>query len=409
MNKGELIPHLFRTEYRKIIAVLCRRFGANYINDAEDIASETFLTAVQAWGVEGTPENPTAWLYHVAKNKAANHLRRQAIFDKKVVVDIESNIPKQLEEDINLSPQNIRDSELQMMFAICHPIIPPEAQTGLCLRLLCGFGIDEIAEAYLATRETIYKRLARAKEKLKDEKISFEWPRPTEMEERLSSVLKTLYLLFNEGYHSTTNTSTIRVELCYEAMRLCNMLIEYPATNKPSANALMALMCFHASRLEARTGVDQELILYDEQDSSLWNAGLVSKGISYLQNAATGTTLTSYHLEAGIAYWHTQKEDTKDKWENILHYYNQLLQISYSPVAALNRTYALSKVKGKQVAITSAENLDLAGYPYYSLLLAELYTGIDDKRAIEHYHDAIRLVKSEAEKQTIQRKLNAML
>ncbi|HEX6194151.1 MAG TPA: sigma-70 family RNA polymerase sigma factor, partial [Chitinophagaceae bacterium] len=163
MNKGELIPHLFRTEYRKIIAVLCRRFGANYINDAEDIASETFLTAVQAWGVEGIPENPTAWLYHVAKNKAANHLRRQAIFDKKVVVDIESNIPKQLEEDINLSPQNIRDSELQMMFAICHPIIPPEAQTGLCLRLLCGFGIDEIAEAYLATRETIYKRLARAK------------------------------------------------------------------------------------------------------------------------------------------------------------------------------------------------------------------------------------------------------
>ena len=408
MSKGELIPHLFRTEYRKIIAVLCKRFGPGYVNEAEDIAGETFLTAVQSWGVEGPPENPTAWLHHVAKNKAINHLRRQAIFENKIASDIKSNPDIHLDDEIDLSPENIRDSELQMMFAICHPVIPPEAQTGLCLRILCGFGIEEIADAFLSNKETIYKRLARAKEKLKEEEISFELPPSTEIERRLTSVLQTIYLLFNEGYHSTTHASTIRKELCYEALRLCSMLIENSLTNKPSVNALMALMCFHASRLEARTGKDQELILYDDQDTKLWNEDLVSEGVSYLQKAASGNFISTYHLEAGIAYWHTRKEDTQEKWENILHYYNQLLQLSYSPVAALNRTYALSKVKGKEAAIESAIKLELEGYPYYSLLLADLYTGIDNKRAMELFSEAIRLTKSEAERQAIQKKLELL-
>ncbi|HEY9196909.1 MAG TPA: sigma-70 family RNA polymerase sigma factor, partial [Mucilaginibacter sp.] len=157
MQNPELIPHLFRTEYRKIVSVLCRRFGFDQMETAEDIASDTFLTAAQAWSYKGIPSNPTAWLYNVAKNKAKNHLQRNTIFESKVSPEIKTD--DAYEQDIDLSSKNITDSQLQMMFAICHPAIPPEAQIGLSLRILCGFGIDEVAEAFLASKETINKRL----------------------------------------------------------------------------------------------------------------------------------------------------------------------------------------------------------------------------------------------------------
>src|SRR6185295_2528511 len=171
MDNGELIPHLFRTEYRKIVSVLSKRFGFDQIEIAEDVASDTFLTAAQTWGLEGIPENPTAWLYHVARNKAKNHLQRDALFGNKISPEIKSVSSDVHETEIDLSPQNITDSQLQMMFAICDPAISTEAQVGLSLRILCGFGIEEIADAFLTNKETINKRLFRAKEKLREEKI----------------------------------------------------------------------------------------------------------------------------------------------------------------------------------------------------------------------------------------------
>ena len=408
MNTGELIPHLFRTEYRKIISVLCKHFGFPQIEIAEDIASDTFLTASQNWGLNGIPANPTAWLYSVAKNKAKNHLQRSSLYQNKIEPGLQHQISNIYQDEIDLSPQNIIDSQLQMMFAICHPSISTEARTGLALRILCGFGIQEIADAFLSNKETINKRLSRAREKLREENISIALPGEADIEVRLESVLTTIYLLFNEGYYSISQDKIVRKELCVEAMRLCTMLVENSGTNKPEVNALLSLMCFHASRFDARLNSDGELVLYEDQDISRWNTDLVSKGGYFLHCAASGNKLSKYHLEAGIAYWNTKKEDSSEKWENILQLYNHLLQIEYSPIAALNRTYALSKVKSKQEAITEAEKLQLQGNQFYFALLGELNTGIDNKKAKLNFEMALDLAKTDAVKKSIQAKIDQL-
>jgi RNA polymerase sigma factor (sigma-70 family) len=407
-NQQELIPHLFRTEYRKIISVLCRHFGFDQIEIAEDIAGDTFLTASETWGLNGVPPNPTAWLYHVAKNKAKNYLHRHSIFEHKIMPELQSTDPVIHQEEIDLSPQNINDSQLQMMFAICHPAISPEAQIGLSLRLLCGFGIEEIADAFLTNKETINKRLYRAKEKLRQEKIKIELPAATEIEKRLEAVLTTIYLLFNEGYYSISQDKTLRQELSLEAMRLCHMLVETKETNKPQVNALLSLMCFQASRFEARQNESGEPILYEDQDTSLWDADLIRRGEYFLSCSASGNKISKYHLEAAIAYWHTHKKDTKEKWENILQLYNQLLQIEYSPIAALNRTYALSKANGEEEAIIEAEKLNLTDNHFYFTLLGELYTGIDNEKASLNFQKAFSLAKTQTDKQAIQKKIDRL-
>ena len=238
MGQQELIPHLFRTEYRKIVSVLSKRFGFDQVEIAEDIASETFLSAAQIWGMNGLPPNPVAWLYQVAKNKAKNHLQRESVFDTKIIPELKKGMSDRVEPEIDLSPRNIIDSQLQMMFAICNPVISAEAQIGLSLRILCGFGIEEIADAFLTSRETISKRLTRAREKLRGENIKIEMPDAAQIEARLENVLTTIYLLFNEGYYSLSQNQTLRKDLCLEAMRLCMMLVENNSTNQPQVNAL---------------------------------------------------------------------------------------------------------------------------------------------------------------------------
>ncbi|MFZ6009117.1 MAG: RNA polymerase sigma factor [Bacteroidota bacterium] len=409
-NNNDLIPHLFRTEYRKIVSVLGKHFGFAQIEIAEDITSDTFLTASQTWGIEGAPSNPTAWLYNVAKNKAINHLKRNALFENKISMEIRNNEPVTCESEIDLSPQNINDSQLQMMFAICHPSISTEAQISLSLRILCGFGIEEIADAFLTSKETINKRLQRAKEKLREEKIRLSpvVVGPKDIDEQLDPVLTTIYLLFNEGYYSISQHKTLRRDLCLEAIRLCTMLVENKITNLPQVNALLALMCFHASRFDARLGESGELILYNEQNTDLWNADLISKGAYFLNCAASGNKISKYHLEAGIAYWHTQKADTHEKWENILQLYNRLLQVEYSPIAALNRTFALSKANGKPEAIAEAEKLNLADNHLYFALLGELYTDVDNKKAKVNFQQAFSLARTQAEQQAIQRRIDKL-
>ncbi|HEX2846148.1 MAG TPA: sigma-70 family RNA polymerase sigma factor [Chitinophagaceae bacterium] len=408
MQQQELIPHLFRTEFSRITAVLCKTFGIEHIEAAEDIASETFLAALENWTYKGIPENPAAWLYTVAKNKARTYLQRNKLFDRK----ISNHLRRSQEEDegisVDMSDTNISDSQLQMLFALCHPAIPPESQIGLALRILCGFGIDEIAHAFLTNKETINKRLFRAKEKLRQEKVAIEFPREAAISNRLETVLTTLYLLFNEGYYSESQNSILREDLCLEAMRLTYLLLESPQTSLPEVKALLALMCFHASRFAARKDERGEMVLYHDQDSSLWNKELIAKGTYFLHEASQGDRLSTYHLEATIAYWQTIKEDTKEKWENVLQLYNQLLQIRYSPIAALNRTYALSKSNGKREAITEAEKLKLDGNPFYFALLGELYTGTDNQEAEKNFRRAFSLAGTAADRRAIQKKLDTL-
>ncbi|PJZ24709.1 RNA polymerase subunit sigma [Leptospira hartskeerlii] len=406
MQSSEILPHLFRNEYTKIVSVLCKHIGFENIEIAEEIASETFLTATETWGIKGNPEHPTAWLYAVAKNKAKNYLQRNSIFQTKILPELTKTQTESIEPEIDLSPENIYDSQLRMIFAICHPSVSSEAQVGLSLRILCGFGIEEIADAFLTNKETINKRLFRAKERLREEKIAIELPAPEEIEDRLDSVLSTIYLLFNEGYYSISQNKPLRKDLCIEAIRLCSMLVENQITNKPQVYALLALMCFHTSRFEARQDENGEQILYQDQDTNLWNYDLIRKGEIFLNKAASGTKLTKYHLEAGIAYWHTQKEDTKEKWENILQLYNRLLQLQYSPIAALNRTYALSKANGKKEAILEAEKLDLKENHFYFALLGELYIDIDRSKSEGYFRKALSLAKTSQAKISIQKKID---
>jgi RNA polymerase sigma-70 factor (ECF subfamily) len=405
MNQAELIPHLFRTEYRKIVSVLYKLFGIEHIEIAEDIVSDTFLLASELWGLKGLPENPTAWLYTVAKNKTKDYLKHNALFAQNISKQIKYNATDSAEIEIDLSVKNIDDSQLAMMFVVCHPCNPAEAQISLALNLLCGFGVEEIANAFLTNKEVIYKRLQRAKEKLRSEKIKIEQPALSEINDRLSAVLMTLYLLFNEGYYSLNQDSTLRKDLCLEAMRLTYLLVENKKTNKPSANALLSLMCFHSSRFDARLNHNGEIILYQDQDTGLWNQELITRGEYFLNQASQGDTISKYHLEAGIAYWHTIKADTKEKWENILQLYNELLLIEYSPIAALNRTYALAKANGKEEAIIEAEKIKLTGNYLYHSLLGELYAGIDDTKTISHLQDALTLAKSAADKMFISNKI----
>jgi len=402
MNQDKLIPHLFRTEFRNLASALTRHFGIAHLQAAEDIASETFLAALESWSYKGVPENPKAWLYRVAKNKAVNYQVRNKVFTQKITPQLKSSSES---FELDLSDKQIHDSQLQMLFALCHPAIPPEAQVGLALRMLCGFGIEEIATAFLTNKETINKRLYRAKEKLREINLPIEMPPSAEIDERLQNVLLTLYLLFNEGYYSESNEVVLREEFCLEAMRLTYLLIENSSTNQPAVNALMALMCFHASRFAARKNVTGEILLYDEQDESLWNQELIARGAYYFNQAASGNKLSRYHLEAGIAWWHTQRHDSHEKWENILQLYNQLLQLNYSPIAALNRTFALAKANGYEEAITAAEKLQLTDSVYYFILLGELYSKSDKQKSKANYQQALVLAKTQPEQEAIAKRM----
>jgi len=405
MNELELIPHLFRTEYRKIISVLCKLLGIAHIQTAEDITSNTFLLASETWGQKGIPANPTAWLYTVSRNKTLDLLRHNKIFNETISHELNHSKASNEEIEIDLSNKNIYDSQLQMMFVICNPCISTQDQICLSLNILCGFGSEEIADAFLSNKETIYKRMRRAKEKLRSEKIKIELPPQAEINKRLETVLTTLYLLFSEGYYSISKNTILRKDLCIEAMRLNLMLTENEQTNTPSANALLSLMCFHSSRYEARTNQNGDLILYEEQDESLWDKELIRLGEYYLNQSSRGDQLSKFHLEAAIAYWHTNKPDTTEKWENILQLYNKLLRIEYSSITALNRTYALAKANGNAEAIVEAEKLNLTDNHFYFTLLGELFKDSDSKKAKLNFQKALLLAKTNSDKLTIQRKI----
>jgi RNA polymerase sigma factor (sigma-70 family) len=405
MEEQALLPNLFRTEYQKIVSVLCYLFGIQHIEIAEDIVSDTFLSATEDWSLKGVPQNPTAWLYTVAKNKTKNYLKRNTLFEQKLVPEIQNTTPKTEDIEIDLSTKNIADSQLAMIFTVCNPSISYESQISLALNLLCGFGVQEIADAFLTNKEVIYKRINRAKEKLKEENIKIEQPTISQITDRLETVLATLYLLFSEGYYSTSQDTTLRKDLCAEAMRLTYLLVENQTTNKPAVNALLALMCFHSSRFEARTNDSGEMILYQDQDETKWNNELIERGTYYLNQASTGNELTKYHLEAGIAYWHTHKEDSNEKWENILQLYNHLVILEYSPIAAMNRTFALAKARGKELAIAEAEKLNLTDNHFYYSLLGNLYTGLDNKKAYAYFQTALRFARTAGDKATIKRSM----
>ncbi|NJN43070.1 MAG: sigma-70 family RNA polymerase sigma factor [Flammeovirgaceae bacterium] len=339
-NVHQLVGHLFRQEAGKMAAVLTRIFGLHNIEQAEDIVQDTLLQALSAWKFKGIPENPQAWLYTVAKNKTVDLLRTQ-----KRRHEIENDISVLLKTEWTLVPtvknhflkNEIDDSQLRMIFACCHPSIPYESQIALTLKTLCGLSTSEIASGFLTNEETISKRIYRAKEKFKTENIQLEVP-VNDLETRLDAVLKSLYLLFNEGYNSNSTNEIIREDLCSEAMRLCILLTENEITGQPQSFALLSLMCLQASRFDARLDDQGEIILLKDQDRSKWNSKLIGKGIEYLKQSQSKQGATEYHLEASIAACHALAEDfDATNWKYIYNVYCELSMIKPSPVIEMNK------------------------------------------------------------------------
>jgi RNA polymerase sigma-70 factor (ECF subfamily) len=400
---NDLLSNLFRQQYLKMIAVLCRHFGLKHIEIAEDIISETFLKAAENWAIDGVPENPAAWLYTVAKNSTKDHLKRITLFESKIAGHINPGAAEP-EPDFEFGSEQIEDSQLAMVFAVCDPENSVESQICLALQILCGFSVEEIANAFLTKIETIKKRLHRARTALRNSHFEIRAISETSIKFRLDTVLKTLYLLFNEGYYSKTNDLPVRNELCAEAIRLALVLTEHPLTDTVQTKALLALMCYQSSRLNARTNDRGEIVLFDEQDQNLWNKALIEKGNYYFVNACAGNQASKYHLEAGIAYWHTNPAAV-NKWQHILQLYNQLILIEYSPVTALNRAFAMAKVYGHELAIRETEKLKLTDNDHYHKLLGYLYETIDTGKAIAHYCVAARLIKSKAARKDLEKKI----
>jgi len=407
MGHTELIPHLFRSEFQRIVAVLCRHYGIGFLDEAEDIASSTFLAALETWPYEGVPPSPVGWLHTVARNKAINGWKRRDLFRRKIRPELSKHYhdPEQ-EIQIDLSEDTIRDSQLRMIFSVCDPALSPEVQVALALRILCGFSVVEIASAFLATPEAIEKRIQRGKERLRSGKGLAEVVGPSLILERSPAVMATLYLLFNEGYHATSGVTPVRKELCLEAMRMTMMLLEGPWSIVAEAKALFALMCFQASRLGARIMPFAVPISLDEQDPALWDHALITQGAWWMKESAEGNELSRYHLEAMIAWKHVQGVPAKDKWKDILVLYDRLLAFGSNPVLELNRLYVLAKVSGREVALAASSSIDPRDDPYRHSLLAWLKEESDPGKSRIHLEQAIASARNPMDRMLLCRRLD---
>ncbi len=409
---NKTIDHLFRHEAGKMVAVLTRLLGFYNIEVAKDIVQDTILAALETWKYKAMPANPQAWLYFTAKNKVIDVIRR-----KKVKYKAQNEISFLLRSETTLLPaldemfseNEIKDSQLRMMFACCNPALSKQVQISFMLNTLCGLSVKEIADAFLSNEDTIQKRLYRTKEKLRTENIALNHPGIDEMDERIDAVLKTLYLLFNEGYNSSHPKKLIREDLCEEAMRLTILLTENAKTNLPGVNALLALMCFQASRFNARIDEKGNIILLKDQDRKQWNKFLIKKGNEYLNRSAAGNALHEFHIEAGIASIHANAASYEDTdWKMILQLYNALLNITANPVVALNRCLVIGELEGFDKAINELKKLTaLEENCYYNSSLGELYLKSGNKEeARKKFGKALSLTSSNAERELIHHKIN---
>jgi len=408
----KLVDHFFRHEAGKMVSVLTRLLGLQHMETAQDIVQDTLLKAMNTWSYGVVPDNPSAWLYRVAKNKAIDFLRREKKFR-----DIRPQYSRLLESEYTLNStinqlflhSAIQDSQLQMMFACCHPSIPPESQVALVLKTLCGLNTAEIAHAFLVSEETVSKRMYRAREKFRSEKIELAEPGAAEQVIRLNAVLKSLYLLFNEGYHSSHPEKLIRKDLCEEAMRLCWLLLQHRLTNCPRSRALLSLMCFQASRLNERLDDRGNIILLRYHDRSNWDLQLMKKGFDYLDEAAEPFELSSYHFEAAIASLHAAAPSFENTdWKSIYHLYNMLYNLQPNPVVAMNKAIASAFAFSRQQALDELQEIKgLEQHHLYHASVGEMHFELNKKKeARAHFEKALALTTSESEKQLLKEKIN---
>lgn len=403
-----------------MVSVLTKIFGTENLETAEDVVQQTFIDAMQVWKIKGIPDNPSAWLFRVAKNKAIDIIRRnkhsvQYDFSDSEKILLTSEYTLTATMETLWKEELVKDDLLRMMFACCHPEISEENQITLILKTLCGFSTAEIAKAFLTSEDTVSKRLYRTKEFFREQKIKLVIPSVDELKTRTDDVLNSIYLLFNEGYNSTHAEELIRKDLIEEAMMLCKLLTENQHTQLPETYALMALMCFHSSRSESRLTAEGEIILLPYQDRTKWNHELIARGNEYMNKAAFGNSVSTYHLEAVIAYEHcAAKSFSKTNWKRILELYEWLCKISSSPVSELNKVVAVMQVHGAATALAALENIPgkkkLETFYLYHSLLGEIYSRLNNSVEAKNYFEkAIHLTQSETEKKILKEKIVALL
>lgn len=407
--------HLFRHEFGRLVAALTRVFGVQNLALAEDVVQDVFCRALEVWRLRGVPENPSAWLMKSAKNRAIDLLRRERTA-RRIVPELGGS----LESEWTLVPtvgdafasEAIDDDELRMMFSCCNPDLAEQTQIALTLNLLCGFTATEIAAALLSNRAAIEKRIERGKKALGVSERLFDLA-DSELPERLSAVQRVIYLMFSEGYHGGSSKSAVRAEFCHEAMRLGSLLLKNELVATPATFALCALMALDAARLRARVDDNGELVSLFNQDRSLWNRGLIARGVELLERSATGAEASEYHMEAAIAAVHCASPRLEETdWTRIVWLYDLLMNLRPSPVVALNRAVAVAYRDGPEHGIEAiraiAESDRLAQYPFYPAALGELEMragNVDEAR--RQFENALALARNAMERNFWQSKIEA--
>jgi RNA polymerase sigma-70 factor (ECF subfamily) len=413
-----LVDHLFRRQAGQMVATLTRSLGPRHLALAEDAVQDALTTAMQQWAFRGVPDNPEAWLFQVARNRALDRLRHDRMkTGKEPVIARESATVESPAEAPLLRNElpAVEDDQLGLLFLTCHPSLGPEARVAMALKLVGGFSVGEIARALLSQESAIAQRMVRAKRQLRDSDVSFGMPPPSELPERLGSVLDALYLMFNEGYAATAGDQLIRDDVAQEAMRLARMTARHPATTAPRAWALLALMLLHAARFPARVDSEGTLFLLREQDRSKWDHGMIAEGMLALEQASDGDVISAFHLEAGIAAVHAASGTWESTdWSQIVELYDELFELTRSPVVAMNRAVAVSRLEGALSGLAALDAIDdlkaLERHPQLPAIQAELWREAGDiDRAVICYRAALGLARSAPEQRWLTSRLSLLV
>jgi RNA polymerase sigma-70 factor, ECF subfamily len=398
---NHLVDHLFRREAGRMVAGLTRIFGPAHLDLAEDVVQEALLQALRTWPFRGVPDNPTGWLVQVAKNRALDALRRNASLASK-----EEDIRGWAAALTGPEPGTEMDDQLRLIFICCQSAVPPEARVALTLKTVGGFGVPEIARAFLAKEATVAQRLVRAKHRLQQTKPPFEVPPPRELPAALDSVLEVLYGMFNEGYSTHRGEELVRRDICYEAIRLARLVAGHPALDTPKAHALAALLHLQGARLASRVDSEGNLLLLSEQNRSTWDRGMIAAGFRHLDRSARGDDLSVYHLEAGIAAAHNADETD---WPEILRLYDLLLDAKPSPVVALNRAVALAMVEGPEAGLAALAPIRLDDYYLLPATEGELHARAGHPhKAAEAFYRALEMTCPEPVRRRLAERMRAL-
>lgn len=409
-NSNSLVEHFFRHEFGRIVAVLTRSLGVRHLALVEDVVQAALVQALETWSRRGVPEDPGGWLYRTARNLAIDALRRERIHVQALPRLAEDTEQESSPLEAHFADE-IGDEPLRMLFVCCHEAVPVESRVAIALRTLCGFSTAEIARALLTTDANVQKRIERARDRLRELDVEFDTPAGAQLSARLDAVLTVVYLLFSQGCHVTHGDLPIRRDLCDEARRLARMLAAHTVGDVAAVHALIALMCFHAARFDARVDLDGAIVLLEEQDRSAWNWSDVREGMEWLARSAAGDELTRYHVEAGIAWEHCRAPNFADTdWRRIADLYDTLDRIAPSPLNALNRAVAEAHLHGSQagldrLAAVLPEDVP-ASYPGWHAVMGELHFRLGQHSAAEcAWRESLRLTTARADREFLHRRL----